>query len=167
MQPRSKHTPLVRQDATRLTARSGKQSCARHEACHGRRYRGGVWRETVTGATRGRKGWAGPNRHWSGSPADDKRSLLRDRPHLGHLTKLNKFSKLGIIQTTFTDHKGIKPDASNTTGKSLNIWKSNRTHQNSTVFSEMTVWSRFPWTRQEQSTQKRGTWLKLCSEQTL
>lgn len=45
---------------------------------------------------------------------------------LGHRTSLNKFKKIEVISSSFSDHNGVKLEINNkkNTGKLTNTWKS-------------------------------------------
>ena len=44
---------------------------------------------------------------------------------LGHRTSLNKFKKIEVISSSFSDHNGVKLEINNkNTGKLTNTWES-------------------------------------------
>ena len=57
------------------------------------------------------------------------RTFSRIDHTLGHRTSLNKFKKIDIISSIFSDHNGIKLKVNNSrkTGKFTSIWKLNNT----------------------------------------
>ena len=52
-------------------------------------------------------------------------NIFKHRPMIGHKTSLNKFKKIEIISSIFSNHKGLETNLKEKTGKHSNSWRLN------------------------------------------